>query len=162
MASTKKPRSTEAKGLAQYQAEACADLAVRLETFLVQTIQPGQTLLLALSGGLDSRVLLDLLVRMRTAMGFKLQAMHVHHGLSPNADDWTEFCRQLCRSYQVSFEVVRVKVRRDSGQGLEAAARKERYQALLSTAADHVVSLIHISEPTRRTPITYPVFCSKT
>lgn len=143
MASTKKPRSTEAKGLAQYQAEACADLAVRLETFLVQTIQPGQTLLLALSGGLDSRVLLDLLVRMRTALGFKLQAMHVHHGLSPNADDWTEFCRQLCRSYQVSFEVVRVKVRRDSGQGLEAAARKERYQALLSTAADHVVLAHH-------------------
>ena len=143
MASTKKPRSTEAKGLAQYQAEACADLAVRLENFLVQTIQPGQTLLLALSGGLDSRVLLDLLVKMRTALGLKLQAMHVHHGLSQNADDWTEFCRQLCRSYQVPFEFVRVKVRRDSGQGLEAAARKERYQALLSTAADYVVLAHH-------------------
>src|SRR5674476_1295022 len=106
MASTKKPRSTEAKGLAQYQAEACADLAVRLETFLVPTIQPGQTLLLALRGGLDARVLLDLLVGMRTALGCKLQAMEVHRGVSADADDWTQLCRQLCRSYQVSFEVV--------------------------------------------------------
>jgi tRNA(Ile)-lysidine synthase len=146
MASTKKPTSAEAKGLAQYNAEACADLAARLENFLVQTIQPGQSLLLALSGGLDSRVLFDLLVNLRAALGFKLQAMHVHHGLSPNADDWTEFCRQLCHSYQVPFEVVRVKVQRDSGQGLEAAARKERYQALLSTTADHVVLAHHLDD----------------
>src|SRR4029079_2781373 len=54
--------------------------------------------------------------------------IHRHHGLSPNADAWAAFCRRLCKRWGVPLKVYRVKVSRD-GRGLEAAARKARYEA---------------------------------
>ena len=57
-----------------------------------------------------------------------MRAIHVHHGLSPNADAWAAFCRRLCKRWGVPLKVYRVKVSRD-GRGLEAAARKARYEA---------------------------------
>src|ERR671914_2800203 len=72
----------------------------------------------ALSGGMDSVVLLHLLKDHP-----RVSAIHVHHGLSPNADAWAAFCRKLCRSWGVSLAVRRVRVAR-AGKGLEAAARE--------------------------------------
>ena len=53
-------------------------------------IQP--TLTLALSGGLDSCVLLHILANIRRSVGFNLTAHHVHHGLSIHANAWADFC----------------------------------------------------------------------
>ncbi len=103
---------------------------------------PGRKLTLAFSGGLDSRVLLQLLTALRPSSGFELDAMHVHHGLSPNADTWAEFCRRTCESLDVPLAVVHVEVSRDSGLGVEAAARQSRYEALLSTQS-HFIMLAH-------------------
>jgi tRNA(Ile)-lysidine synthase len=52
----------------------------------------------------------------------------VHHGLSPNADAWAAFCRRLCRRLGVPLVIRKVKVVK-RGEGLEAAARRARYQA---------------------------------
>ena len=90
----------------------------------------------ALSGGVDSVVLLHQL----RAQG-PTSAIHVHHGLSPNADAWAEFCRSLCRQLGVPLKVVRVRVRR-AGQGLEAAAREARYAAFRKDRAQ-VIALAH-------------------
>ena len=46
-----------------------------------------------LSGGADSVVLLHLLAGLRDRLGFSLSAVHVHHGLSADADGWLAFCR---------------------------------------------------------------------
>jgi tRNA(Ile)-lysidine synthase len=86
----------------------------------------------ALSGGIDSVVLLHQL-RSRARVG----AIHVHHGLSPNADAWAAFCRKLCRRLGVPLVVRRVKVAR-AGEGLEAAARKARYEVFASLDADRI------------------------
>lgn len=102
-----------------------------------------QTLLVAFSGGLDSRVLLQLAAGLRPQARFRLRAMHVHHGLSANADDWAEFCRQACAALDVPLDVVRIAVARNSGLGIEAAARAARYQALLATDADWVLLAHH-------------------
>jgi hypothetical protein len=59
--------------------------------------------------------------------------VHVHHGLSPNADDWARFCRALCRRWKVPLTVRRVKVAR-SGSGLEDAALIDGLIAKLDTA----------------------------
>lgn len=118
-------------------------LQTHLKHFLQRHFQPGQTLLLGLSGGLDSRVLLHLLVQLRSRLKFDLSAMHVHHGISPHADAWAQFCADLCVRDQVPFEVVRVSVPRDSGLGLEAAARAERYRVLLGRSADAVMLAHH-------------------
>lgn len=90
--------------------------------------RPGP-LRVALSGGLDSVALLDALARTPKA-GRGLRAIHIHHGLQAEADAWAAHCEQLCRRRGVALTVVRVTVPRDGGQGLEAAARQARYEAL--------------------------------
>jgi tRNA(Ile)-lysidine synthase len=82
----------------------------------------------ALSGGLDSTVLLDATVRY---MGSSLVvALHVHHGLSPNADAWAAHCQAFAQSLGVTFVSAQVDVVREGGESLEAAARDARYRAL--------------------------------
>lgn len=88
-----------------------------------------------LSGGVDSVVLLHQL------KDRGVSAIHVHHGLSPNADAWTSFCRRLCRQWDIPLSVRRVSVRR-AGQGLEAAARQARYDAFRKSKAG-VIALAH-------------------
>lgn len=85
--------------------------------------------LVAFSGGLDSTVLLHQLVLWRNKLpGISLRAIHIHHGLSPNADHWVTHCQQLCESWQVPLVVCRVNLV-DEGNGIEAQARKARYNA---------------------------------
>ncbi|MGI4858736.1 MAG: tRNA lysidine(34) synthetase TilS, partial [Janthinobacterium lividum] len=57
-------------------------------------------------------------------------AIHVHHGLSPSADDWLRHCEQACMARRVPFLYERVTLGDGAGQGVEAAARKARYAAL--------------------------------
>src|SRR3954462_833262 len=90
----------------------------------------------ALSGGIDSVVLLHQLSRKQS-----VSAIHVHHGLSANADKWVRFCRALCKRLRVPLVVKKVKVRR-AGKGLEAAARETRYRAFLESPFE-VIALAH-------------------
>lgn len=108
---------------------------------LIKLLQPHPNLLVAFSGGLDSTVLLHQLVTLRDTQAANLQirAMHIHHGLSPYADEWAEHCQQVCEQCNVPLEVKRVKLA-DEGLGLEAHARAARYQALAETIrADEVL-----------------------
>src|SRR5262245_6146109 len=101
----------------------------------------GKRVAVGLSGGVDSVVLLHLLREVAPEFGFSLSAIHVHHGLSPNADAWARFCRGLCRRWKIPLAVRRVRVNRD-GAGLEAAARAARYRCYRTLRAD-VVALGH-------------------
>ncbi|KAB8172125.1 tRNA lysidine(34) synthetase TilS, partial [Lysobacter maris] len=86
-------------------------------------------LLVAYSGGLDSTVLLHLLASEPRRRSDGLRAIHVHHGLHPDADDWARHCRRFCDALAIPLTVVRVEVARDAGLGLEAAARHARHAA---------------------------------
>jgi tRNA(Ile)-lysidine synthase len=99
---------------------------------------PSAEVAVALSGGVDSTVLLHLLSQ---NPALSLSAIHVHHGLSPNADAWTLFCRKLCEQLNVPLAVKRVSVRR-AGQGLEAAARDARYK-VFGAAKAACIALAH-------------------
>lgn len=90
----------------------------------------------ALSGGVDSVVLLH---KLRKLPG--VRAVHVHHALSPNADVWAAFCRRMCKRLGVPLSVHKVKVQK-SGEGLEAAARKARYEVFAKLDAD-CIALAH-------------------
>ncbi|MEE1924311.1 tRNA lysidine(34) synthetase TilS [Pseudomonas sp. 148P] len=79
----------------------------------------------ALSGGLDSTVLLHVLATLKERPA--LRAIHVHHGLQHAADVWPEHCQRLCDALGVELLVRRVKV--VQGASLEQAARDARYQA---------------------------------
>jgi len=74
-----------------------------------------------------------------------LCAVHVHHGLSPNADAWAAFCRRLCKRWGVPLTVRRVKVAK-RGKGLEAAAREARYKAFSKVKSDCIVLAHHLDD----------------
>ena len=86
--------------------------------------------LLGLSGGLDSCVLLHLLAQMQTQLHFKLKAIHIHHGLSSSADGWLDFCKEKCKLLDIEFYDVKVKINNKSTLGIEGEARKLRYEAI--------------------------------
>lgn len=120
-----------------------ADLEKHLLGFLKRHQASSRKLLLGLSGGLDSRVLLHLLVRVRPSLDFELSAVHVNHRISPNADSWGVFCAGLCKDAAVPYRIVEIDVPRDSGLGLEAAAREARYRVLLAQDAEAVMLAHH-------------------
>jgi len=93
-------------------------------------LQPDAALVVAFSGGLDSTVLLHQLRGWQQQHPqSRLRALHVHHGLSPNAERWAIHCQTICEQWQLPFEVLRVIVD-GREKGIEAAARDARYQVL--------------------------------
>ncbi|HEX3844355.1 MAG TPA: tRNA lysidine(34) synthetase TilS [Steroidobacteraceae bacterium] len=95
---------------------------------------PDVALCVALSGGVDSTVLLAAIAQMRADGGregtreARLRALHVNHGLHPNAKRWSAHCRKLARQLGVPLKVLEVSVARERGASLEEAARVARYR----------------------------------
>jgi tRNA(Ile)-lysidine synthase len=82
--------------------------------------------------------LLDSVARLAGQRGSGIRrvvAVHVHHGLSPNADAWLTHCERECAARDVALIARRVAVKR-RGRGLEAAAREARYAALAEAAVE--------------------------
>lgn len=99
----------------------------------------------ALSGGVDSVVLLHALLDVCRDRPIALSACHVDHGLSPDAGRWSDFCVALCARLGVPCAIRRVEVRPD-GEGLEAAARAVRLGALALESADVLAFAHHVGD----------------
>src|SRR4051812_33676226 len=88
------------------------DFLSQFQKRLSRHVKLGQSVCVALSGGIDSVVLLHV-----AALSIKLfepgslLAIHVNHGLSDNAECWEEFCRELCHRLGIRYRSRRVKVR---------------------------------------------------
>lgn len=95
---------------------------------------------LAISGGLDSVVLLDTVckaVQESSDRSTEIWVFHIHHGLQKPADQWLEFCEKLAKKYRVHFDF-RILHFADQSQGnIEARARAERYEALTDLCVEH-------------------------
>jgi len=87
----------------------------------------------ALSGGVDSVVLLHLCCEAyKNKQINSVRAIHIHHDLSPHADKWASFCKQICGQWGIPFHVQKVYLSDTQLHGVEAAARKARYKALIA------------------------------
>ena len=89
----------------------------------------------ALSGGLDSTVLLHAMSVRARARDFSLRALHVDHGLQAASREWAESCRRLCAALDVPLTVLRPGLAPQPGDSVEAAAREVRYAALAGELA---------------------------
>lgn len=93
----------------------------------------------AFSGGLDSRVLLHLLL---TSTSLPVRVIHIHHGVSDFADDWESFCRETALAYEVGIEFISKRVAVDSSGSFEEKARQARYQVFEDLLGENEVLLM--------------------
>lgn len=98
---------------------------------LLQKLAPcadAPALWLGLSGGLDSMVLLHALAQLRLQHPLPpVTALHIHHGLNPQADHWAEQCAAVCKALDLPLRIERVQLQ--AGASIENAAREVRYAA---------------------------------
>src|SRR5436309_2282226 len=123
-----------------------SELPERVAAALAPRIFPGAHLALGLSGGLDSVALLSILLELAPALRFSLRAVHVNHGISPNAARWAEFCSGLCARLGVPLQLETVDIAPHRDLGLEGAARRSRYEAFARVDADFVVLAQHCDD----------------
>jgi tRNA(Ile)-lysidine synthase len=102
----------------------------------------GKRIGVALSGGLDSVVLLDTVCKVVQASNTPQQltevwVFHIHHGLQKQADEWLEFCEKLAKKSQVYFDFRLLHFADPSQGNIEARARAGRYEALTELCVEH-------------------------
>jgi tRNA(Ile)-lysidine synthase len=97
----------------------------------------------AFSGGLDSTALLHVATR----SGARVTALHVHHGLQPQADEWAAHCASVAREFGAGFACRRLSGAPRRGDSVEAWAREGRHRALhqmaLAAGADLLLLAHH-------------------
>lgn len=109
-----------------------------LEILQTQLQTHGQKFLCGFSGGLDSSVLLHAVTKLHD---ITVRAIHIHHGLHPDADRWTQHCIDFCRDLNVELTVIKIDVDKTAGNGTEAAARHARYDAIARHILDDEILL---------------------
>ncbi len=99
----------------------------------------------AYSGGLDSHVLLHLMHRALSHNPlYQLAAIHIHHGISAQADDWVKHCKAVCAVLDCPLTVLYVEGRAVGDQSPEEAARKARFTAFKNLlGAEDCLCLAH-------------------
>lgn len=121
-------------------------LAERVAAQIAPLLPAHSSILVGLSGGVDSVVLLHLLHKLSARFSWQLSALHVHHGISPNADMWSDFCASLCASLHISLHIERVDITPLREHGIEAAARKLRHAAFAEQTCDFVALAHHADD----------------
>lgn len=120
-----------------------SDLHKHVVGVLSPVVPPGSSLLVGLSGGIDSVVLLHLLAQLSARFSWQISALHVHHGISAHADSWANFCTELCAECAIPLKVERVDINPLRAMGIEAAARQLRHAALARQSVDFIVLAHH-------------------
>jgi tRNA(Ile)-lysidine synthase len=112
---------------------------------------PSKRIAVALSGGLDSVVLLDIVCKAQQKNKAKtttsseapveIWAFHIHHDLQKSADQWLLFCEKLAAKYKIHFDFRLLHLAGDTAQGnIEARARAGRYEALTDLCIEHGIT----------------------
>lgn len=104
-----------------------------VETFLNQYVPNWQqeSYLLAVSGGVDSMVLLESFFKLqKNFKTLSFSVVHIHHHLREESDEEEEMVRNFCAERNISLEVYHWKQGIEQKTGVEEKARKFRYQKL--------------------------------
>ena len=108
------------------------------------TITNKDSIIIGLSGGIDSTVLLHILYYIRKIdVSLKLKAVHVNHNLSKNAKLWQDFCISICNEFDIPIEIHIVDIKRNGGESLENIARIKRYEVFSQYSSNSIIVLAH-------------------
>ena len=112
--------------------------------------------LLAFSGGVDSVVLLDLLVNVLKESD-ALRIIHINHNLNEHSNDWAQFSSEICEKYDLPLICESVEPKRH-GKGLEADARELRYQSFRDVIQDDEYLLTGHHQDDQMETLLYRIF----
>lgn len=121
-------------------------LVERVAAQIAPLLPAHSSVLVGLSGGVDSVVLLHMLHKLAARYSWQLSALHVHHGISRNADAWAEFCAGLCGRHDIPLRIEHVDIAPLRSHGIEAAARKLRLAAFNRQPCDFVALAHHADD----------------
>ncbi|HUW00190.1 MAG TPA: tRNA lysidine(34) synthetase TilS [Gallionella sp.] len=121
-------------------------LVERVAALIAPLVPAHGSILVGLSGGVDSVVLLHVLHNLAARYDWQISALHVHHGISRNADAWAKFCAELCERDRIPFQVEQVDIAPLRAHGIEAAARKLRLAAFSRQPCDYVALAHHADD----------------
>ena len=93
-----------------------------------------KNIVIALSGGIDSVVLLHFL---NSHYPGNIRAVHINHNLSKHSKDWSLFCKELCHKQDIEFKSIDINIKTSSN--IEENARKKRYNSLKSELSKNEV-----------------------
>ena len=103
------------------------NLINELRNFVAQHFAP--KIAVGFSGGLDSVALTHALFLLARELNFEILAIHIHHGISKNADFWADFSKKFCVDRGISFVFEKVKLT-DFAENTARAARFSAFQKL--------------------------------
>lgn len=103
--------------------------------------EPGHSVAVAVSGGVDSLVLLHLLHRTQSAHGAKLMVMSADHGLRKESAAEVEGVRAVAETLGIPFVAVRLDI--EPGPNLAERARDARKEALNELGTDRIATGHH-------------------
>lgn len=96
-------------------------------------VNPGEKVLVAVSGGVDSVTLLFVLRRL--PLSLRLHVFHLNHGLRPEAEAEKELVVKVCGEWGLPCRVEEIQLeKRARGASLQERARRERYRLLAEAA----------------------------
>ena len=93
-----------------------------------------KNIVIALSGGIDSVVLLHFL---NSHYPGNIRAIHINHNLSEHSEDWSLFCKELCQKQDIEFKSIDINI--NTSSNIEENARKKRYLSLKSELSKNEV-----------------------
>ncbi len=128
----------------EYTKPSKESLRSSLQNQLKKHLLPNSRIAIALSGGMDSIVLLHVASHLKT--DYAISACHVNHGISPYAHQWQQFCQTICKQLNIELNVHCNPNSNLQKNISEAQARTIRLEAFAKLKVDAIIVAHHADD----------------
>lgn len=124
------------------------DILAVIRHFLVDHHVINTTVVVAVSGGVDSVTMLDVLRRLTPDLGLTIVVAHANHNLrNHESEEDAQFVKALCEKNSLPYSTTSLDVKghaHTTGMGIEASARTLRYEFLAQVAATYKAAFVAV------------------
>ena len=111
------------------------NLSFLKETFNKTLLKTRKTnFILAISGGIDSMVMLRIATLIRNETSFSFRAIHINHNYSSNAQEMENHCIDICHQYNLDLTLKNIRLSKN--KNIEDQLRNKRYESLFDDMSE--------------------------